>query len=126
MDKDGTTYGLSGEITLNNRGYVVIPFVNGWGDYNETVKVRVLRKVNGKIVLIKGDYFEEGWLDVQKMLKQIIKDAKIGTGHFKNYNADWEDAESDEDFKAKRSALKDMNKQIGRKANVGMEYINKR
>ena len=26
--------------------------------YNETVKVRVLRKVNGKIVLIKGDYFD--------------------------------------------------------------------
>lgn len=128
MDKRGKSYGLSGEITLNNRGYVIIPFFdgsNGWGDYSDTVKIRVLRKVDGQMRIIKGWAMEEGWTDVQKMLKQIIRDAQIGNEHFKNYDTSWEEADSDEELEKNRTALKDMNKKIGRNSKAGMDFINK-
>lgn len=128
MDKRGNTYGLSSEITLNNRGYVIIPFVdnsNGWGDYSDTVKIRVLHQVDGQMRIIQGWAMEEGWRDVQKILKQIIRDAQIGIEHFKNYDPSWEDAESEEDYKSNINNLKDMNKQIGRNSSAGMNYINK-
>ena len=127
MDKRGNSYGLSGEITLNNRGYVIIPFVdgnNGWGDYDDTVKIRVLRNIDGQMRLIKGWSMEEGWTDVQKMLKQIIRDAQIGNEHFKNYDSSWEDASSEEELKNNRASLRDMNKKIGRNSKAGMDYIN--
>jgi hypothetical protein len=35
MDKEGETYGLSGEIKLDGKGYVIIPFIgNKYGNYN--------------------------------------------------------------------------------------------
>ena len=128
MDKNGNNYGLKSKIILDKQGYVIIPFIdnsNGWGDYSNTEKIRVLKKVNGKIQIIKGDYFEEGWLDVQKKLKRIIRDAQIGIEYFKNYDPSWEEAESSEEYNSNRSNLKDMNKKIGRKANTGIEYLNK-
>lgn len=128
MDKRGKSYGLSGEITLNNRGYVIIPFFdgsNGWGDYDDTVKIRVLRQVDGQMRIIQGWAMEEGWRDVQKMLKQIIRDAQIGNEYFKNYDSSWENAESEEEYNSNVNSLKDMNKRIGRNNKVGMDYINK-
>ena len=128
MDKKGNSYGLKGQIKLDGRGYVIIPFIdvsNGWGDYSTTEKIRVLKRVNGKVQIIKGDYFEEGWRDVQKKLKQIIRDAQIGNEYHKNYDPSWEDSDSREQFQTNRSNLKNMNKQIGRIANAGMEYLNK-
>ena len=49
MDKDGSPYGLSSDIKLDGKGYVIIPFT-AWqySDYSEPVKIRVLRKVGGK------------------------------------------------------------------------------
>ena len=67
---------------------------------------------------------EEGWTDVQKMLKQIIRDAQIGNEHFKNYDSSWEDASSEEELKNNRASLRDMNKKIGRNSKAGMDYIN--
>ena len=145
MDKKGNCYGLKGQITLDKRGYVTIPFFdisNGWGDYSNIEKIRVLKQVNGKVKIIQGDTFEGGWRDVQKMLKQIIRDAQIGNEqkmlkqiirdaqigneHFKNYDSSWEDSDSLEQFNSNCSSLKDMNKKIGRNANAGVEYLNKK
>lgn len=126
MDKKGNSYGLKGKITLDGRGYVVIPFedgTRGWGDYSDTQKIRVLGKVNGQVKIIRGDEWSEGWHDVQKMLKQIIRDAQIGKNHFQNYDPSWEDSESQEERALNRSKLKNMNKSIGRNADAGMDYI---
>ena len=117
MDKKGNFYGLSGQITLDRNGYVTIPFQGmQFGDYEYPEKIRVLKKVNGKVCLIKGDYNEEGWRDVQRMLKNIIRDAQIGNGYFTNYDPAWEDSETREDYEMNRSNLRDMNKKIGRNA----------
>ena len=126
MDKKGNSYGLKGEITLDARGYVIIPFedgTRGWGDYSDTERIRVLRKVNGQIQIIPGDYFEEGWRDVQKKLKQIIRDAQIGKQYSQNYDPSWEDSETSEEYKMNRSNLENMNRKIGRNINAGSEYI---
>lgn len=129
MDKRGNTYGLNGKITLDKRGYITIPFkdgTNGFGDYSLTEKIRVLRQVNGKWQIIQGWAMEEGWRDVQKILKQIIRDAQIGNEYFKNYDASWESAESDEEYNSNINSLKDMNKRIGRNTNIGGEYLSKK
>ena len=124
MDKDGSPYGLSSDIKLDGKGYVIIPFT-AWqySDYSEPVKIRVLRKVGGKIQIIPGDWYEEGWKDVSKLLKKIIKDASIGVGHFKEYDPNLENSNSKEEQMKNRSLLKAMNKKIGRNANAGMDYI---
>ena len=127
MDKEGTTYGLKSDIKLDGRGYIHFPFV-GASSYSSYTpeKIKVLTKVGGKVRLNLGDFYDSGWKDALKLLKQIIKDAEIGNGHFEQYDPNWEDAESKEDFNEKQKALRDMNKRIGRKANVGSEYIEKK
>lgn len=125
MDKEGTPYGLKGDVKLDGRGYIIIPFTSGaYGGY-EPVKIRVLTKAGGRIRIIQGDYMEEGWKDARKMLKQIIRDAQTGNGYFQNYDPNWESADTPEEYKANKAALRNMNKQIGMKANSGMDYISK-
>lgn len=125
MDRDGSPYGLSGMIKLDGRGYVTIPFNGMYSEYDSPVKIRVLQKVGGKIKVINGDYWDEGWKGVRKMLNKIIKDAEIGIGNFENYDANWETANSREEYKANKEALRNMNRKIGRRASSGMEYLEK-
>ena len=127
MDKYGTPYGLSGDIRLDGRGYVIIPFANGgsYTEYSRPIKIRVLGKVGGKVKVIQGDYFNEGWKDVKKILNKIIKDANIGNGMFKNYDPNWETSETPEEYKTNRQSLRNMNKQIGRNASSGMDSLGK-
>ena len=125
MDKEGTPYGLSSDIKLDGHGYVIIPFNGGKYSSYQPTKIRVLTKVGGKIKVIQGDYYEEGWRDVKKMLTRIVKDAQIGNGNFQNYDPNWENAETPDEYKANKEALRSMNKQIGRRANTGLDYINK-
>lgn len=117
MDKDGETYGLKGQIKLDKRGYLSIPIDGGtYGSYGP-VKFKVLQKAGGKVRIFPGDYWTEGWNDAQKILKQIIRDAQIGNGHFHEYDPNWEDNGDVESLKA-------MNKKIGRKANAGRDNFN--
>lgn len=126
MDKEGSPYGLSKDIILDGRGYINIPFNSGaYGSYSPE-RIRVITKAGGKIRIIKGDGLEPGWKYASKLLKQIINDAQIGNGYFQNYNPSWEDADTPEDYKANRQSLRNMNKQIGLRANTGMDYITKR
>ena len=126
MDKEGDAYGLSGDIKLDGRGYVIIPY-NGWqyGGHSEPVKIRVIQRVGGKLRVIQGDTWDEGWKDVRKMLLGIIQDAGRGNGYFEKYDPNWESSDTPEDYKNNQSALKAMNKQIGRKASTGMDYLSK-
>lgn len=125
MDKEGTSYGLKGDVKLDGRGYIIIPFTSGaYGGY-EPVKIRVLTKAGGRIRIIQGDYMEEGWKDARKILKQIIRDSQTGNGYFQNYDPNWESADTPEEYKANKAALRNMNKQIGMKANSGLDYISK-
>ena len=126
MDREGMPYGLSSDIKLDGRGYVIIPF-NGtsYSEYSEPVKIRVLQKVGGKIRIIAGDTWTEGWKDVSKMLKRIIKDAHIGIGNFQEYDPNWESADTPEEYQANKAALRDFNKKIGRRASSGMDYLGK-
>jgi len=116
MDKEGTIYGLSGNIRLDKRGYIIIP-INGspYSSY-EPVKIRVFTQRGGKIKIIPGDYWDEGWKDAKKILNNIIRDANIGNAHFSEYDPSWED-------EGNKSALRGMNKRIGRRADAGMEYL---
>lgn len=125
MDKEGTPYGLSGDVRLDGRGYIVIPFTSwSYGGYSPE-RIRVLTKAGGKIRVIQGDYMESGWKDARKMLNQIIRDAQTGNGYFQNYDPNWESTDTPEEYKANKSALKAMNKSIGMKSNVGTDYITK-
>lgn len=126
MDKDGTPYGLSSPIKLDGRGYVIIPF-NGttYSEYSSPERIRVITKQGGKIRIIQGDYMEEGWKDVARKLKQIVKDAQIGIANFQNYDPSWETPETMDDYKASKEALRQHNKMSGRRANTGMDYIQK-
>ena len=118
MDRKGNSYGLKGDIRLDGKGYVIIPMDGGqYSEYSPT-KIRVLTKAGGKIRIINGDSFEEGWRDVAKILKQIVRDAEIGNGEFTNYDPNWEEGGD-----KNKDALRDMNKKIGRNANTGMEYL---
>ena len=123
MDKQGNPYGLSGDIKLNGRGYVLIPFNGGSYSGYQPMKIRVLTKMGGKVKIFNGDYNNEGWRDVAKILKRIIKDAEIGIGNFKEYDPNWESSDSPEEFRANKSALKAFNKKIGRNSSVGMDYL---
>ena len=117
MDKDGNSYGLSGDIKLDGHGYVTIPYTDAYKSYTP-VKIRVLQRVGGKIKIIPGDYWDEGWKDVRKHLKQIIRDAQIGNGVHSEYDPAWEEGGSEN-----KASLKDMNRRVGRRANAGMEYL---
>jgi hypothetical protein len=121
MDKnEDVFYGLRADIYLDGRGYVNIPFDN----YEGTISIKVIKKLRGKIVLNKGDLYTEGWDDVKKLLKKIIRDAEIGIKHFQGYDPNWETSESPEELKANRQSLRNFNKSIGRKSNAGMDYLN--
>ncbi|MBP5725094.1 MAG: hypothetical protein J6X18_16165 [Bacteroidales bacterium] len=123
MDKEGNSYGLFSEIYLDGRGYIVFPFAKtAFGEHNGVEKIRVFAKKNGKILLFNGDYFTEGWKDAKKLLKQIVRDSEIGTKHFKGYNPDWENSETPEEKAANKTAIRNFNKEIGRKVSVGTEY----
>ena len=124
MDKDGTPYGLTGDIKLDGRGCVVIPFDGAYDVYTPE-KIKVLTRAGGRIRINQGDYMNSGWKDAAKMLKQIIGDAQIGNGHFEKYDPNWESAETPEEYKANKEALRGMNKEIGRKASAGMDYLSK-
>ena len=126
MDKEGNPYGLSSDIKLDGRGYVVIPFNGGSYSGYDPTKIKVLSKIGGKIKIFKGDYFDEGWKDASKILKKIIKDAEIGISNFKEYDPNWETSDSSEELKAHKAALKDFNKKIGRKSFVGMDYLSEK
>ena len=125
MDKEGNTYGLKGEIILDGRGYIVFPFIDVYSNYSSVEKIKVLQKIKGIVTLIKGDYFNEGWIDAKKMLKKIINDAQRGIEYFKGYDSSWENSESNDDFRGNIENLKQFNKRIGRKSNTGLEYLNK-
>ena len=124
MDKEGTPYGLTGDIKLNGRGYIIIPFNGAYGMYTPE-KIKVLTRAGGRIRIYPGDYMNNGWKDAAKMLKQIIRDAKIGNEYFVNYDPNWDYSETPEQNKEYREALRKMNKQIGRKASAGMDYLSK-
>lgn len=124
MDKRGNSYGLASDIKLDGRGYIIFPFNGGdYSGYSDIVKIKVLTKSGGKIHIIPGDWYQEGWKDASKLLKKIIKDAEIGIGNFKEYDPNWETSDSKEELKANKSALRNMNKKIGRYATAGMDYI---
>lgn len=120
QDKQGNMYGLSGKIRLDGRGYITFPFVSAfkWGDYTPQ-KIKVLTRAGGKVRIFNGDYDTEGWKDAKKLLNNIISHASIGNAYFKNYDPNLENQ-----GKEGEEALKQMNKQIGRGAKTGMEYIN--
>ena len=121
MDKNQDVfYGLRANIYLDGRGYINIPF----NKYEGTIRIKVIKKVNGKIVLNKGDFYTEGWDDAKKILKKIIRDAEIGIKHFQGYDPNWEYSESPEELRTNKNALRQFNKSIGRKANTGIEYLN--
>lgn len=123
MDKDGNSYGLMAEIYVDGKGYIVFPFVKtAFGEHSGVEKIKVYVKKNGKVVLFNGDYLTEGWKDARKLLKQIIRDAEIGTKNFQGYNPDWENGDTPEDKKTNRAAIRNFNKSIGRKSSVGTEY----
>jgi len=124
MDKHGDIYGLSSDIELNGRGYIIIPFTApSYSNHSDPVKIKVLSKVGGKIKIFQGDYFEEGWKDASKLLKSIIKDSDIGIGHFKEYDPNWENSDSKEEKTNNKSLLKAMNKKIGRNVSAGMDSV---
>ena len=116
MDKDGEVYGLRGNIRLDKRGYIIIP-INGspYSSYGP-VKIKVFTQSGGRIRILPGDYWDEGWKDARKILNNIIRDANIGNSHFSEYDPSWES-------EGNRAALRDMNKRIGRRSNAGMDYL---
>lgn len=122
MDKKGNTYGLLDDVKIDGRGYVLIPLNDVYNVYTP-VKIKVLTKRGGKIRILNGDYFEEGWKDAAKILKKIIKDAEIGMNYFREYDPSLESSESAEELKSNKSSLKALNKKIGRNSSAGMEYL---
>ena len=123
MDREGNSYGLSSEIYIDGRGYMVFPFTkSAYGVHNGVERIKVFQKKGGKTTLFQGDYYDEGWKDARKLLKQIIKDAEIGLGYFKEFNPDWESSQTPEERKANMKSIRGMNKRIGRKSSTGTEY----
>lgn len=88
-DKDDF-FGLTAPIVLDGRGYIHFPFKSAYGSY-QPERIRVLTKAGGKVKILNGDYFEEGWNDAKKLLKKIIKCAKKGNDHFRDYDPNDED-----------------------------------
>jgi hypothetical protein len=121
MGKDGISYGLK-ELVALKRGRVIITYDDIYNSHID-MNVKVLEKRNGKIYIINGDYFDEGWKDVRKELNQIIKDAERAKQHMQNYDPNWEDADTLEDFKANKAKMKNFNKSIGLKADTGLDQI---
>lgn len=124
MDKDGNSYGLTGNIKLDGRGYIIFPF-NGFFGMYEPQRIRIISKAGGKVRILQGDYYTEGWRDAAKLLKSVIKDAKRGIGHFENYDPNCETSETKDEYNANIASLKNMNKHIGLKADTGKEHISK-
>lgn len=124
MDKDGNSYGLTGNIRLDGRGYIIFPFNSFFGMY-EPKRIRIISKAGGKLRILQGDYYTEGWRDAAKLLKSVIKDAKRGIGYLEKYDPNWEYSETKEEYKQNMASLKNMNKSIGLKSGVGSEYISK-
>lgn len=124
MNSDGESYGLSGDIRLDKRGYIVFPFV-GLTDSYKATKIRILSKSGGIIRLLRGDYYNEGWNDASSMLKSIIKDAMRGIKHFEQYDPNWESADSKEEYRQNKKNMQAMNKNIGLKSKTGTEYISR-
>lgn len=123
MDKKGNVYGLTSYIKLDGRGNIIIPIDGGaYSEYQPT-KIKVLQKAGGKVRIFPGDFYDEGWKDAAKILKNIIRDSEIAIGYNKEYDMRWEDAETPEDRKANKEALKTMNKKIGRVSSAGMDYL---
>lgn len=118
MDREGNSYGLKGNIRLDGRGYIIIPFDDPYGSYTPE-RIRILTKAGGKLRIIKGDYWDAGWNDAKKLLKNIIKDAERGYGHLQDYDPNWEDEESYTDG---RQRIKDFNKSHGFNAGANMPY----
>lgn len=116
MDKDGEVYGLNGSIRLSKRGYIVIPINGSPHSSYGPVKIKVFTQSGGKMRILPGDYWNEGWKDARKILNNIIRDANIGNSHFSEYDPSWED-------EGNKAALRDMNKRIGRRSNAGMDYL---
>lgn len=124
MNKRGETYGLSSDVKLDGRGYVSIPYTNPYRSFDyQPVKIRVISKVGGRLKIIPGDYWEEGWKDVKKMLNNIIRDAEIGNNHMRIYDPSVEDSSSPQERRANKERLKGMNREIGRNVSAGMEYV---
>lgn len=129
MDKNGELYGLNGEIKLDGRGYIIFPFTQlnyGSQSYSRPERIRILTKEHGMLKLVHSDYWTEGWEDAKKILKCIIKDAQRGISHFNLYDPSWEDSETPEEFKSNKEQLRNFNKTIGRKADTGMSYLQKK
>jgi len=124
MDADGNCYGLTGKIRIDGRGYIIFPF-NGFANMYEPQRIRIISKAGGKIRILQGDYYTEGWRDAAKLLKSVIKDAKRGIGYLEKYDPNWEYSETKEEYKQNMASLKNMNKSIGLKSGVGSEYISK-
>lgn len=123
MDKEGNSYGLTSEIYIDGRGFIVFPFAKqAYGEHNGVEKIKVFQKKGGKTILFQGDFYDEGWKDARKLLKQIIRDAEIGAGYFKEFNPDWEMAQTSDERKANVASIRNMNKRIGRKSSTGIEY----
>ena len=116
MDREGNSYGLSGKIRIDGRGYIIIPFDDPYGSYTPE-RIRVLTKSGGKLRIIKGDYMEQGWNDAKKILKSIIRDAERGYGHLQDYDPNWEDEDSYPDGKQR---IRDFNKTHGFKRGANM------
>lgn len=128
MDRDGELYGLSGEIRLDGRGFIIFPYTQSgcYGrSYSSPERFKVLSKKGGVITVVNGDSFDPGWRDAQRELKRIIADAKRGVEDFMGYDPNWEDSNSPEEFKANKKSLRDFNKKIGARADRGSEYLNK-
>ena len=123
VDKDGDSYGLVQPIALK-RGHVVIRYNDPYRKHMD-MDVRVLAKQNGKIVIVNGDFWDEGWKDVKKELNRIIKDAERGRKDFQGYDPNWETADTPEDFKANRTSMEKFNKSIGVTPKRGVELIKK-
>lgn len=122
MDNEGNSYGLTSDIRIDKRGYIVFPFD---GFAYKPMKIRILSKSGGTIRLLQGDYYTEGWRDASKILKSIIKDAMRGIKYFEQYDPNWETSDTEQEYKNNLSSLKNMNKSIGLKAGTGKDYISK-
>lgn len=116
MDREGNSYGLKGNIRLDGRGYIVIPFDDPYGVYTPE-RIKILTKAGGRLRIIKGDWGELGWSDAKKLLNNIIKDAERGLGHLRDYDPNWEDEDSYPDGK---QMIKDFNKSHGFKVGANM------
>ena len=120
MDREGDSYGLVGQIVLTKTGVVKFTLKYALSREPETHVVKVMSiKRNGDVVPIQGDYWEEGWKDVRKILNGIIKDAQRGMQYFTNYDPSIEELPA----KQGKQAMRDFNKSIGRVPTAGTDIF---